>query len=245
MSEHEVPDFETTPAHCEKCGAAFEAKVWRIENRLWPLRTCDQCTAALCAAREAEGLARRTQEREERWATICPVEFRLTTESGGHTDEGQLNAEQPLVGQLMVEWQYGPRGLLLHGVTGRCKTRCAWRLLRREFDNGRRVKAIKGIRFGTDVQYYSLEGGLRGWLNSLIAADLLLIDDFGKGKFTDAAEAHLFAVVDERSEQGRPNIITTNDTAETLRKRMSDGRWEALIRRLHDYCQPFDFDEVP
>ncbi len=224
------------PGVCETCGSDFNAScLWLGGRERMVSRRCNACIARQRAAVEAERLAERRREHERRWADICPIEFRLVEESGGRTDIERLSADQPLLASILA-WQYGPRGLLLHGPTGRCKTRCAWRLLRREYDRGRCVQGIKAHRFGVEAQHHALAGSLMDWLDALVEVPLLLLDDMGKGRFTDASEAHLFALIDERSERGLPLIITTNDTEDSLRARMSDGRAEPLMRRLADYC---------
>ncbi|MHC1767393.1 MAG: ATP-binding protein [Verrucomicrobiia bacterium] len=229
----------TATAKCEDCGASFVAQgiVW-AGRPVYNTR-CYSCYNKHQAAERAAELVRIHQGWfEDHWADLCPIEFRLRSENGGHTDLDRLRVEQPLLEEIM-QWSFGPRGLLLHGPTGSCKTRIAWRLLRREFEQGRKVHALKAASVGMESHRHALEGDLEKWFSRLVEPDVLLIDDLGKGRFTDSAEAHIFNVVDQRTEQGRPLIITTNETRSSLTKRMTSARCEPFLRRLRDYCDTF------
>jgi DNA replication protein DnaC len=182
-----------------------------------------------------------TKARREHWKELCPVEFRTPDEDGGHTDVNRLRLEQAKFAEAM-SWTYGKRGLLLVGPSGTCKTRVMWRIVRREFDAGRKVIAMKAHRFGIEAVERQMTKGFAQWFNELARAPLLFIDDLGKGKFTDAVESHFFGLIDERTEHNRPIVITTNSTGTALAARMSEDRGEPIVRRLKDYCDSVVFN---
>lgn len=233
-------DFEALEArvmiNCQTCGNPFEAG--RYLGSLGPVH-CEPCIDRTESRANAERDALLGKNLTHRWDSLCPKQF-MTEKEGGPTDEIRMFREQPLFANAM-RWQFGAQGLLLVGGTGRCKTRIAWRLLRRQFDEGRKVQAITAVRFDIEALEYMRTNGFKGWFDRLAEADVLLIDDLGKGRFTDAVESRFFGLIDERTAACRPCIITSNDDGASLEARMSEHRGAATIRRLRDCCEVITF----
>lgn len=237
MTTDIAPETETTETALCACGAQFTATLIEFGDRR-PYRLqkhCPTCAAKVRAAIEADTARDKAKTLKYEWDAICPIEFR-TIEEGGKTDVDRLRREQPLFDKVMA-WQFGARGQLLLGPTGTGKTRTAYRIGRRELEAGRKFTAIKGARFGIEAVDRQMSNGFREWFDHLVRVPVLLVDDFGKGRFSDAVEQHWFGLIDERTENGRPIIVTTNASATELRARMSEDRGAPLIRRLVDYCE--------
>jgi DNA replication protein DnaC len=67
---------------------------------------------------------------------------------------------------------------------------------------------------------------------------LLAFDDLGKERLTARMESDLFAIIDERTSNLRPTIITTNYNGTTLLDRFNNKETgEAILRRLREYYQ--------
>lgn len=228
------PEVRIT-THCQTCGAEFKAR--RFFGGFGAVH-CDCCMDESEARSNSERQAASQTSRKAVWESLCPPLFRSLDE-GGLTDTRRLMLEQSECARVL-RWQYGERGLLLVGETGRCKTRVAWRLLRRLFDEGRSIKALTAVRF--DIETQELAGrGYKGWFDGLIKVDVLFLDDIGKGKFTDLVESRFFALLDERAANCKPCIITSNDNGAALAERMSDHRSAPIIRRLREFCEPIVF----
>ena len=135
-------------------------------------------------------------------------------------------------------------GLLIHGTTGVGKTRALWEVVRRQwvkkankdinmpylFLTMRKIESM--IEQGFDTKKHGT------MLDSLIEHPLLVIDDLGKERLTSRMASDLFAIVDERSVNRKPTIISTNFNGTTLLERFDNRDKEtgvALIRRLKDY----------
>jgi len=234
---------ETRPQLCATCGNQFASALATLSGigSWFQQLHCPPCQDARRAAAEAAERDAAAKARRERWKELCPVEFRTPEEDGGATDVNRLRLEQAGFGDAL-SWKYGPRGLLLVGPSGVCKTRIAWRIVRREFDAGRRVVAMKAHRFGLEAVELQTTRGFKDWFDRLVRAPLLFVDDLGKGRFTDAVESHFFGLIDERTERGRPLIVTTNSTGGALASRMSADRGEPIVRRLRDYCDAVVFN---
>jgi hypothetical protein len=192
------------------------------------------CDAAQTAAVIAEAEARREAGTRRLWEDICPPSMRAT-------DPHKL--PRPHLLQKVLSWTYGPKGLLLHGPTGTGKSRCAWRLLEREHNAGRRIAVVDSFSLSTELpaKFTVSCAAAEAWLARLVNVDLLLLDDVFKARLTDRAEESVFSVIDRRMNHGRPIIATTNDTGASLADRLTPDRAEPLLRRLREACTAISF----
>lgn len=75
-------------------------------------------------------------------------------------------------------------------------------------------------------------------LEGIIAAPFLVLDDFGKEKLTERLAVDLFAIIDERTADRRPTVITTNLNGDLLEAKLSavePSLAEALVARLREF----------
>lgn len=240
-----MDDIETkeVTSTCRDCGNQFETHGYHLygQTRLVPtvcnpcseLREAKQREQELQAREAAERL--RNQQREMDWSKLCPLEFRLKSENDGKTDPARMDASQP-EWRNMLAWKFGGRGLIVRGVSGRCKTRAVWRLLRKLWDDKKGIAALTAAQFDRQCRDAAGSFTLTAWFNRLATVDVLFIDDLGKGAWTQSTEAQFFDLLDERTREGRPMIVTCNDDGESLAARLSDDRAEPLVRRLREYC---------
>ena len=69
----------------------------------------------------------------------------------------------------------------------------------------------------------------------LLAVDLLIFDDFGKEKFTETRMMDLFTTVNNRMDNLKPMIFTTNYYGKELINRFEDKDFaEPFIRRIRE-----------
>lgn len=171
--------------------------------------------------------------RLNQWNSICPIDYR---------DIDATKFPDPLKLQSVLKWEFGPRGLVLHGETGRGKTRCAWALLAREHGYSRSAAALDSMA-GLDyaAKYSDSPKVVKTWLDGLIAVDVLLLDDVFKNKLTDSFEGVIFTLVDQRIQHQKPTLLTSNDTGDTLAGRMTQDRSAPLLRRLREHCESVRF----
>lgn len=235
----EISDLQSSAlnhenATCETCGNAFMSASMTLLGAVIRTRHCEPCIAKHDADMRA---AQETAKAEpiDRWAKLCPREYRLTTE-GGETDLERLQRDCPKLPEILA-WRYGPTGLLLRGTTGRCKTRSLWRVLRRCHDEHRDIIALTAGQFGRE---YADAGGnhtLNDWFRRLATVDVLMIDEVGNAAWTDGAEATFFDLVENRGVNGKPLLTATNHDGDTLETKLRDEvRAKPLIRRLRSYC---------
>lgn len=136
--------------------------------------------------------------------------------------------------------------ILLHGETGMCKSRAAWLMLSRfwkerwpvkaEFYSMRRLEAEIEDSFG---EYGSVKGHGR-FLNGICNLDLLVLDDLGKEQMTNRMEADIFSIIDSRTINRKPTIITTNHVGDGIADRFRNKETgQPFVRRLREYFVPF------
>ena len=214
---------------CPKCGRTFP---WdeRIAHRphLPTVCTCTECgeiERQEKAQREAEAARR---HREAQWEKLCPPLYRQTAPE-------RLPDQKALTEAL--SWSWGPSGLLMAGPTGSGKTRIAWLVLRRVFDEGKRIHAFDAVSFSHEVGNRFYDGDGEGWIARVARADVLFLDDVGKCKLTERGEAELFGLVEKRTANLLPIVCTMNLTDAALQDRLSEDRGAPLVRRLKEFCK--------
>ena len=131
--------------------------------------------------------------------------------------------------------------ILLHGTTGTGKTRTAWLIFNRLWLQNFPERAVwlpmrkleAAIEKGFDDHKHGQV------LDFFCTVPLLAFDDLGKERLTQRLESDLFAIIDERTSNLRPTIITTNYNGTTLLERFNNKETgEALLRRIREYYHP-------
>lgn len=233
-------ETELVPTKCAKCGASIMVEVpidpdaRKLVSGLLARVACEGCTE-IAGARKIEQTRTASQmERLSQWRQLCPDEFKKPIDF--KLCSKKLHA-------AIMAWEFGTRGLIATGRTGRCKTRFMFKLCEREFYAGRSLAYVRHSDFREKVSRFAYEdaGKLYRYLRPLREVDIVFFDDLGKGRFTDATEEAFESLLDFRTRGGKPILFTTNDGSESLQARLSADRGEPIIRRIFDFCEPIDF----
>lgn len=239
-------DITRETSTCRTCGQEFAAAVcmspFDATKVLARQLHCDPCVQAE-QERQAQGRAAAARERAERemedaWARICPMAYRTRME-GGQTDMARVEANPawPDIASHAI----GPMGLILRGPTGAGKTRCMFRLIRSYFVQQPRpsIVAMTAGEFDRGARDAAGDFSLSKWFDRLAKADVLFLDDVGKGKWTAATAGQFWELVDARTKDGRPIFMTTNLSGRTLVDHLGLGPdiGEPLLRRLREHCR--------
>ena len=224
---------ETVELVCADCGVRFQFTIPPRYFRKYRPERCRVCSDYHCRLHEQrEEFDRRCESawwRVEQWHNLCPA---LYLES----DRARFPAA---AFEKIMAWQNGAKGLLIHGVTGHCKTRMAWCLLKRLHFEGARIMAFDATSFKHECgsKFYEDPRVGAAWIDSLAKSDVLFFDDLGKMKLTETVESELFGLFDARFSAMKPVIVTTNFVGVKLNERMTDDRGEPFIRRLREFCE--------
>ena len=135
-------------------------------------------------------------------------------------------------------WRYGREGLYLHGPVGTGKTVLAWLLLRREIEeDGRTGLFLPVARYLEAVRSRTEQG--KDWQYRAQTVAVLVLDDIGAECPTPWVRERLLTVIDERANNHRPTIYTSNvappDLHEHLGASRRTGSWTGLWDRAESY----------
>jgi DNA replication protein DnaC len=218
---------------CAKCGNPFEQPTFEALGMVLKPIYCQPCVRR--HDEEAPGeVAHPVSVRESVWQSLCDPEFR-TIEEGGETDAARLQKDFSQLAEVTGCPSTGP-GLIIQGPTATCKTRSAWRLLRRIHDEGGRIRAMTSGDFGREFADAAGKHHRKEWFDSIANATAFFLDDLGKSKWTPAVWAEFFEVIDARGRKRKVTIITTNDGNQTLETKAADPvLWDPLLRRLREF----------
>ena len=223
----------STERTCRECAKPFEVPTFIPASIAAKVHVCPSCSERHAAETSRRAIEQSQAVRLARWKQICPPEFL-------QTDPNKLPCQRQY--RTVMNWICGHRGLVLHGPTGQGKSRCAWLLLRREYEAGRSVRSLNSASGLTYAAKFSESAkDAERWIERLSEVDLLLLDDCFKAKLTDSFEAALFAVINTRTERQLPIIATLNDTGASLTERLSADRAPAMLRRLREFCDRIAF----
>lgn len=186
---------------------------------------CDACFKAW---------AKDAQERYEKFLPKPPKPETPMPDLFADTDPMRMGE----LGMIAMHWLPSGKGLLIHGTTRKGKTRTAWYIANRLWNENKfKNKYLFLTMFELEARLVA-SWGKESWDKTMLHMThipFLFLDDLGKEKMTDRMASCLFALVDQRTMHKRPTIITTNLTGDTLLERFHDKETgTAFLARLKD-----------
>ena len=203
---------------CEKCGVSFG----RGEKyEFSPPKLCLEC----------ETDSRRSVSTDKQpWESICPKRYRETNDEDDRISECV---------SISKEWDpESDIGFGLISKSGKGKTRAAFIALKNSYDKGLKCAAISHTRLSNLATSAARDGEGADILVKLKMADVLLIDDLGKGHSTERANQELLDILEERSAEMKPVIWTSNAGSKWLIDRFGEDRGRPIARRLFEFSPP-------
>jgi DNA replication protein DnaC len=180
-----------------------------------------------------------------------PPEFRkLSAERAPRPEQFKLVAEyftcdgmDKFDGKNLPEF-----GVLAFGASRTGKTAAAWHAVDLYWHESfwDEVVFLKSVRFVRIAKARHLGNDSKAEFDALfesaLAADLLIIDDLGTERLPESAEEVLFELLDSRTENHAPTIITSNYRLEELSEMFSNRNREKIAARLRQFFLPVNFD---
>lgn len=208
---------------CGTCGTTCTIEAYYDPE----VATCPDCRAK---EEQAEWDALRRKRNEDHLAKIVPPRFRAT-------DLARLPCK-PAALATVEAWEPTDEkpALLLHGASGRGKTRLMWLLLTRRILRGERPEVFEPGEFALTVAAAWRDGKAEEVINRLKHTPMLALDDIDKDKLTERAEEALFAVFAHRCDWYLPTVITTNANGDALAAKFTaTAGGPAFVRRLREH----------
>jgi len=152
-----------------------------------------------------------------------------------------VNAVQGFVDDLDANLDAG-RGMWLMGNTGTGKTTLGMLVAKMALAAGKTVAVYFTPKLLTQIrqtyQATDSEDAYDAFFKRLTSVDLLYIDDLGSERHTDWVVEQLYALVNERYENQRSMLVTSNASqdVEEGRKQLEDQIGSRTVSRLIEIC---------
>lgn len=146
-------------------------------------------------------------------------------------------AAKKYVDNFEVIRQREPRGLVLYGSVGTGKTFIAACIANALIDKGHPCLVTNFPRIVNKLT--SLKDDKQEYLDSLNEFDLLVIDDLESERNTEYMGELVMNVIDSRCRAKKPLIVTTNLTAEEMKK-PQEMRRQRIYSRIWEMCYPIE-----
>ena len=194
----------------------------------------DEMTARPCECRAIK--AKRKQNR--RLGTGIPKRFRgvgFDRQPIADMDPALTREIRLFVRDIDTNLAKG-RGLWLFGDVGTGKTSLAMLVSKAALDAGRSVAIYSLPRLLSDIKETYEDGSERSYMElfeRLVGVDLLHVDDLGAEKRTDWVLEQLYSIINERWQEQRSIVVTTNLVdVDELRRQIGPR----TVSRLHEMC---------
>lgn len=197
---------------------------------------CDACDEIIRETRRQAVLAARERE----FLRICPHNY-------ANTDLNLLPETSRRQWARAMEWQYGPKGVVLLGSPRQGKTRILWLMIQKMVMAGLNPATFTCSEL-TDrsAKFRDRDEPDFSWKEDLFnTTDALCIDDFGKFKATERLEADIFDLIEGFTAAGKPILLTTNGTGSTMLDKFSAERGPSIVGRIREFCASISFNIKP
>ena len=125
-------------------------------------------------------------------------------------------------------------GLLFYGNPGNGKTHLVAAIVREVVKQGYSAifQPAAELQYRLNATYHDSGENEAEIMSGLVEADLTVIDDLGKGKWSEKVEERFYVILDGRYRELRPTIITTNLKLSDLEGYVGN----AVFDRLKEMC---------
>lgn len=241
-----VPSAENTYTgedgllHCSVCHKRVQTRI-RVE-----FMQLDRVVPCICDCQKKELEAeemRKKQEEFDRQRRLCFSETNMASWTFENDDRKnpKLSDAMQRYAEGFSDFRKEGKGLLLYGTVGTGKTYYAACIANRLIDKGYKVLMTNFARLTNQIQ--GTYEGKQEMIDELNRYHLLVIDDLGAERKSEYMQEMVFNIIDSRYRSGLPFIITTNLTAEEIKK-PQEVSFARIYDRILERCFPIEVSGI-
>lgn len=220
--------------HCSVCHRAVQVAVEFAGIKKVVRCVCD------CKMKEYELAQERQREAErDKKRKICFAETNMAQWTFANDDQKneKLSVAMKRYADNFADFKRKGKGLLLYGTVGTGKTYYAACIANALIDRGYPVLMTNFARLTNQIQ--GTFDGKQEFIDSLNDYPLLIIDDLGAERKSEFMQEMVFNIIDSRYRSGLPFIVTTNLTAEEIKKPY-EVSFQRIYDRILERCHPVE-----
>lgn len=202
------------------------------KTQRWPAPTI--CMSPECKAKEEAELKAQAEASKRFRGESLPLDDMPPV-----FKDTDINRIHPRLKTAVEQFDPNKRGqsYLLHGGTRHGKSRAAWEMVKKTVAINQTYKVLTMRQFEAAVEasFHSHTHGKL--LETYCCVHLLVLDDLGKEQLTKRLAADLFAVVDDRTQNLRNTVVTTNLRSDEIEAKFGSDKQTAaaFVARLREY----------
>ena len=224
--------------HCAVCHRNVQTRVEFAGIEKTVRCICDCKLKELAKSEEEQ---RRIELDKKRRICFAETNMAEWTFENDDMKNGKLSNAMVRYAERFKDFKKESKGLLLYGTVGTGKTYYAACIANRLIDHGYPVLMTNFARLTNQIQ--GTFEGKQEFIDSLNNYTLLIIDDLGAERKSEFMQEMVFNIIDSRYRSGLPFIITTNLTADEIKK-PQDVSYQRIYDRILERCFPIEVSGV-
>lgn len=198
----------------------------------------------ICSCIVKERDAHKEQERQQeiaRMRSACFEESKMHTWTFENDDRRNAKLSDAMMryADMFEIFKKDSKGLMLYGPVGTGKSYYAACIANRLMDNAVPCFMTNFSKITNKLQ--GMFEGKQEYINSLNKYPLLILDDLGIERKTEYMAEMVYNIVDSRYRSGLPFIITTNLSADEIKK-PQEVAYSRIYDRILERCHPVKVD---
>ena len=223
--------------HCAVCHKATQVRIELFNQKKTVRCICDCVKRRREEEEQQMRLVANERRRKNCFGRDKYEEMRKWTFENDDRKNAKISDAMKRYADGFADFKKEKKGLLLYGTVGTGKSYYAASVANRLIDKGYPVLMTNFSRIINDIQ--STFDGKQEIIDSLNDYPLVIFDDLGVERQTPFAEEMVYNIINTRSESGLPFLVTTNLTADEIKK-PDNIKLSRIYDRVLERCFPVE-----